>query len=67
MNILSKCAYDSLSIRHFSSTNLQTEVNTHIVDRSHWRRKVGNIGGPRFRILEGGKGGGQIPSRHMTS
>ena len=24
------------------------------------------LGGPRFRIL-GGQGGGQIPSRHMTS
>ena len=30
----------------------------------HRRRKVYNIGGPRFRILGGG--GGQIPSRHMT-
>ena len=30
---------------------------------SHRRRKVKNIGGPRFRILVGG----QIPSRHMTS
>ena len=25
------------------------------------------LGGPRFRILGGAKGGGQIPSRHMTS
>ena len=34
----------------------------------HRRRKVENIGGPRFRILGGGGGkGGQIPSRHMTS
>ena len=32
----------------------------------HRRRKVKNIGwGARFRIL--GEGGGQIPSRHMTS
>ena len=25
------------------------------------------LGGPRFRILGGQRGGGQIPSRHMTS
>ena len=38
----------------------------------HRRRKVQNIGGPKFRILggggvQGGGGGGQTPSRHMTS
>ena len=35
----------------------------------HRRRKVYNIGGPRFRILGGGGKGprGPIPSRHMTS
>ena len=31
-------------------------------------RILGGGGGARFRILGGGaKGGGQIPSRHMTS
>ena len=34
----------------------------------HRRRKVKNIGRPRFRILGvGGQGGGQFSSRHMTS
>ena len=32
----------------------------------HRRRKVQNIGGPRFRILVGGKGG-QIPSNDVAS
>ena len=27
----------------------------------------GGGGGPRFKILEGGARGGQIPSRHMMS
>ena len=30
-------------------------------------RILGGGGGARFRILWGGQGGGQIPSRHMTS
>ena len=38
-------------------------ANTNIY---HRRRKVQNIGGPRFRMLLGPRGG-QIPSRHVTS
>ena len=36
------------------------------IKANHRRRKVKNIGGARFRILGGGKGG-QFPSRHMAS
>ena len=54
---------------HVPSVMGQEKVSIHRYLATHRRRKVKNIGGPRFRILGGGGGGkgGQIPSRHKTS